>query len=176
MQLNSCGFNILAAVINQHNIIMENQPPFYDPNNPNNQQQQQPNYQQQQQQPNYGQQNYTNPPYGGQMPPQSPFGGQMDLPNATAILVLGICSIVGCFCYGIPGLICGIIALIMGGKAMREYEANPNMYTISSFNNAKAGRICGIIGTILSVLYFVVIIVYFVIVGSMIGMSSGHWY
>lgn len=173
MQLNSCGFNILAAVINQHNIIMENQPPFYDPNNPNNPQQQ-PNYQQQQQ-PNYGQQNYTNPPYGGQMPPQTPFGGQMDLPNATAILVLGICSIVGCFCYGIPGIICGIIALIMGGKAMREYEANPNMYTTSSFNNAKAGRICGIIGTILSILYFVFIIIYIIAVGSIIGMG-GHWY
>jgi hypothetical protein len=171
MQLNSCGFNILAALINQHNIIMENQPPFYDPNNPNNQQQQ-PNYQQQQ--PNYGQQNYQNvPPYGGQMPPQSPFGGQMDLPNATAILVLGICSIVGCFCYGIPGIICGIIALIMGGKAMREYEANPNMYTISSFNNAKAGRICGIIGTILSVLTFVFWIVYIVFFASFYGSLMG---
>lgn len=163
---------------------MENQPPFYDPNNPNNPPQnnpQQPNYQQpnyQQQQPNYGQQNYTNPPYGGQMPPQSPFGGQMDLPNATAILVLGICSIVGCICYGIPGVICGIIALIMGGKAMREYEANPNMYTLSSFNNAKAGRICGIIGTILSVLYIVFLIVYVIFFASFYGglFGMGRYY
>ena len=38
-----------------------------------------------------------------------PFG-QQQLPNSTAVLVLGIISIVGCFCYGILGLILGLIS------------------------------------------------------------------
>lgn len=171
---------------------MGNQPPFYDPNNPQNQPpyndpnnpQNQPNWQQnwqqnqqgwqqqnqqnqqnwQQNDPNWQQQNQQNwqqqPPYGN-IPPygNQPFGGgQMELPNATAILVLGIISIVGCFCYSVPGLICGIIALSMGGKSLRMYDENPGMYTVNSYNNAKAGRICAIIGTILSVLFFLYLI------------------
>lgn len=107
----------------------------------------------------YGQ----NPPYGGNPYGQNPMGMQRELPNATAILVLGIVSIVMCWCYGIIGLGCGIAALVMGNKAMREYNQNPAGYTTSSFNNAKAGRICAIIGTILSgisILYFIIYIVF----------------
>ena len=51
----------------------------------------------------------TNPQFQQQF--SQPFG-QQQLPNATAVLVLGIISIVGCFCYGIIGLILGIIALV----------------------------------------------------------------
>ena len=47
------------------------------------------------------------------------FQTKQPLPNATAVLVLGIISIVGCFCYGIVGLICGIIALILASKAKK---------------------------------------------------------
>ena len=36
-----------------------------------------------------------------------------NLPNATAALVLGIISIVGALCYGIVGIICGIIGLVL---------------------------------------------------------------
>ena len=98
----------------------------------------------------YGNNPYGNNPYGGNPYQQNPMGMQRDLPNATAILVLGICSIVGCFCYGIVGLGTGIAALIMGSKAMREYEMNPSQYTQQSYKNAKAGRVCAIIGTIIS--------------------------
>ena len=80
-------------------------------------------------------------------------GGQVNLPNATGILVLGIVSIALCWCYGIIGIASGIIALVMAGKAKALYEANPDAYTLSSFKNMKAGRICAIIGTILSTLY-----------------------
>ena len=100
-------------------------------------------------------------------------GMQKDLPNAVAILILGIVSIVTCWCYGVIGLGCGIAALVMASKAMREYNGNPGIYTRQSFNNMKAGRICGIIGTILSglyLLYFIVIIIFF---GS--ALMSAPW-
>jgi hypothetical protein len=84
---------------------------------------------------------------------------QYPLPNATATLVLGILSLVGCFCYGVLGIIFGIIALVLGSKDMKLYASNPNQYTLSSYNNVKAGRICGIIGIILSILAVVVTIV-----------------
>ena len=96
---------------------------------------------------------------------QSP-GGQVSLPNATAILVLGIISIALCWCYGIVGIATGIIALVMSGKAKSLYEANPESYTESSFKNVKAGRICALIGTILSALYVVFIIIYVFIIGA----------
>ncbi len=34
-----------------------------------------------------------------------------DLPNATAVLVLGILSLVFCWCYGFVGLVLGILAV-----------------------------------------------------------------
>ncbi len=86
------------------------------------------------------------------------------LPNSTAVLVLGILSIVFCWCGGIIGLALGIIALVLSGKAKVLYNENPSAYTLTSFNNLKGGRICAIIGTILSGLYLIyVIIVYFVV-------------
>ena len=94
------------------------------------------------------------------------------LPNSTAVLVLGILSLVMCFCYGLIGLILGIIGLSMAGKDMQRYKMNPGAYTTSSYNNLKAGRICAIIGTILSSLYFIVIIIYLIAVGSLISMAS----
>lgn len=97
---------------------------------------------------------------------QNPQGGQVNLPNATAILVLGIVSIALCWCYGIIGIASGIIALVMAGKAKALYESNPDGYTLSSFKNMKAGRICAIIGTILSALYIVYIIVIIALYGA----------
>jgi hypothetical protein len=84
---------------------------------------------------------------------------QQPLPNATAILVLGILSIVGCFCYSIPGFLCSIIALILAGKARALYSANPGMYTQGSLSNVNGGRICAIIGLILSSLYVIFAII-----------------
>lgn len=91
---------------------------------------------------------------------QNPMGGGgMELPNATAVLVLGIISIALCWCGGIVGLPCGIIALVLGAKGMNLYNQNPQAYTTKSFNNLKAGRICAIIGTILSGLYLILTII-----------------
>lgn len=41
---------------------------------------------------------------------------KQDLPNATTILVLGILSLVFCWCYGIIGLILGIITVVMAAN------------------------------------------------------------
>lgn len=92
--------------------------------------------------------------------------GQQNVPNATATLVLGIISIVGCFCYGIVGLVCGIIAMVLANKDLAKYKANPTAWTVSSYNNLKAGRICAIIGIILSALYIVYVIFIIATVGT----------
>lgn len=92
-------------------------------------------------------------------------GGQKAIPNATAILVLGIISIATCFLYGIPGLVCGIIALAMYKKVKETYLTNPDVYD-ASFKNAKAGMICAVIGTILSALMIVYVVVVIVLVTS----------
>ena len=93
---------------------------------------------------------------------------QQPLPNATAVLVLGILSLVLCFCYGIFGLVCGIIAMVLAKKDMALYNANPGFYTASSFSNVKAGRICGIIGVCTSAVYILVIIGYLIFFGAAI--------
>ena len=112
------------------------------------------------------------PPY--QQPYQQPYSPgpqQVQLPNATAVLVLGIISIVGCLCYGVPGLICSIIALVLAKKDLQLYANNPEAYTMVSYNNLKTGRICAIVGVSLSALAFLFIIVYFLLVGSLIVSS-----
>ncbi len=79
--------------------------------------------------------------------PQGNYGQQQQpLPNATAILVLGILSIVLCQPLGIA-------ALIMGNQSISLYNQNPGLYTEGSLGTVKAGRICGIIGLCLIALW-----------------------
>ena len=84
------------------------------------------------------------------------------LPNATATLVLGILSIVVCF-------VCGIIALVISNKDMALYRANPELYSVASYNNIKAGRICSIIGIILQLLGIIFYIIFIFFFISMAG-------
>jgi len=77
------------------------------------------------------------------------------LPNSTLILVFGILSIITCWCYGIIGLILGIVALVLANKATALYKAAPENYL--GFGNVKAGKIMAIIGIVLCVLYFILI-------------------
>jgi presenilin-like A22 family membrane protease len=79
--------------------------------------------------------------------------GAQQLPNTTATLVLGILSIVVCF-------VCGIIALIISNKDVSMFKNNPELYTESSYNNIKAGRICAIVGIALQVLGLIVYIAF----------------
>ena len=91
------------------------------------------------------------------------------LPNATTVLVLGILSIVACWCFGLVGLILGIIALVMAGRASNEYNENFGQYSESSYKNMQAGKICAIIGTCLSAISFIYFIVYFLIIGTILS-------
>lgn len=89
---------------------------------------------------------YSEPPpppqYGA---PQPQYGGVPPKhPRAVLILVLGILSIPCC------GLFTGIPAIILGRNALSEIDAAPGQY--DGRGQVNAGYICGIIGTVLSVL------------------------
>ena len=76
---------------------------------------------------------------------------------AVASLVLGIASLVTCFCYGLPAIICGPLAMAFSSRArndIRAGTANP-----SSAGLAKAGKICGLIGLLLGIGYVIFIVV-----------------
>ena len=92
-------------------------------------------------------------------------GGTEKLPNAVAVLVLGICSIVGCWLYAVPGVICGIIALALSRKDKRVYMENPNRYR-ESFKLSNAGKICGIIGLSISGFYLICLLFAFSFIAS----------
>jgi len=92
------------------------------------------------------------------------FNQKTQLPKSTAVLVLGILSIVTCFCYGIIGLILGIIALVLAKGDLALYHENPDAYT--GYENIRAGRICAIIGISLSAVYILLIILGLLIGGS----------
>lgn len=87
------------------------------------------------------------------------------LPNASSSLVMGILSIVtACCCYGLPGVIFGLLGLNMAKKAKATYEANPEQY--NGLGNVEAGRITSIIGLVLgglATLYLIYIL------------STGQW-
>lgn len=96
------------------------------------------------------------------------YGMQQALPNATIVLILGILSIVTCCCYGVIGLILGIVALVLSKKDRALYLANMAYYTEGSFKNLNAGRVCAIIGLILNILYLILMIV----IISLFGMAA----
>jgi hypothetical protein len=60
----------------------------------------------------------------------------------------------------------GIIALILANKDRKLYNINPSAYSKNSFNNSNAGRICAIIGTILSAIFVLFILGFIVLIGS----------
>ena len=83
------------------------------------------------------------------------------LPNSTAVLVLGICSIVfSCF---FVGLVLGIIGLVLSTKGRKLYRENPELF--EGYGQLNAGWIMSIIGTILGGLY----VMYWLIVVAIIG-------
>jgi len=95
---------------------------------------------------------------------------QIQLPNATGILVMGILSIVGFCCFaGLIGVVFGVLAVVLGVKAQKEYNEKPEKYTLKSYNNANAGKICGIIGLSLSGIF----VVWFIIKLSLVGWAIG---
>lgn len=88
---------------------------------------------------------------------------QQNLPNSTAVLVLGILSILGCCCYGIIGLILGIIGLVLSKKDIALYNANPNHY--KGYSNLNTGKILCIIGIVLSAIALLINIYIYAVIG-----------
>ena len=79
------------------------------------------------------------------------------LPGVNTALILGICSIVTfCCCFGLPGIILGLIGLNKAKKVKSIYDENPELYIHSG--NIEAGRITSIIGLVLGIIY----IIYFI--------------
>lgn len=78
---------------------------------------------------------------------------QQELPSATAVLVLGILSLVGALCYG-GGFILAIIALVLSSSSNKLYRQHPDRYTQASYKNLTTGRTCALIGLILGVVVF----------------------
>ncbi|WP_062055144.1 CCC motif membrane protein [Aquimarina longa] len=91
---------------------------------------------------------------------------KQQLPNATLVLIFGITSIITCSCYGILGLVFGIVALVLAQKAKELYLKNPGLYL--GYENLKAGKICALIGVILSSLYLLIIIGYIIFMGTVL--------
>lgn len=95
---------------------------------------------------------YTPPNMYGQ-----PYQNVTPTPNvpgqgaAIASMVCGILSIVFCWCYGILGLVLGIVGMALSGKSKRDAGGISN-------GMAKTGFICGLIGTIFGALFLIYII------------------
>jgi hypothetical protein len=84
---------------------------------------------------------------------------QENLPNSKTVLVLGILSIIfSCWYFSIAGVALGIIALVLANRDLALYFGNKTQYTLSSYNNLKAGRVCAIIGLVVAILFFIVFI------------------
>ena len=79
------------------------------------------------------------------------------LPNATATLVLGILSIITCWCYGILGIILGVVALFISNNSVKLHKENPEAY--DGWQNLNIGRICAMIGIGLGALYLILVII-----------------
>ena len=92
------------------------------------------------------------------------------LPNSTLILVFGILSILGCCCYGVFGIVFGIIALLMAKKSTEIYTTNPELYT--GYQNVKTGKILAIIGLVLSIISLIVSIASLIIYGGFEGLEE----
>jgi hypothetical protein len=95
---------------------------------------------------------YGGGPYGaGPYGAPGPYGGMpVEHPQGTTILVLGILSLVVC------GLL-GPFAWSMGNSAQREIDQNPMAYT--NRGSVVAGRICGIVATVLLIITAVFVVI-----------------
>lgn len=90
------------------------------------------------------------------------------LPNATATLVLGICSIVmGCV---YVGLILGIVGLAISAAGNRLYRSAPDEW--SGYGMLNAGRILSIIGIVFSSIWIIWVVIVALFIGAAATMGA----
>ena len=94
------------------------------------------------------------------IPPAYPGQTGLKPHRATVVLVLGILGLVVCF-------ICGIIAWVMGNGDIREMDAG--RMDPSGRGMTQAGRIIGIIGTVLGSIALIWVIISFGIAAVAVG-------
>lgn len=108
-------------------------------------------------------------PYGAPYQPAYAGGTVPDHPSATTAMVLGIVSLVGiAFCGGLT-LVLAPAAWAVGAKSVRQIDASPGQF--AGRDRAQAGKIMGIIGSVLLVLGIVAILAFVALVVS-IGTSD----
>ena len=99
--------------------------------------------------------------------------GTQNIPNSVGVLVLGILSICFFWCYGIFSIIMAIISLVLASGAEKEYQNNPGKYSLASYKNVRAGKICAIIA--LSLVGLGIVVVVLVIAFAGVALSGFHW-
>ena len=85
--------------------------------------------------------------------------GQVKLPNSSGALTLGILGLV--FSLGLFGIIFNILAISLGSGATSNYKNDPGKYSESSYKQAQAGKVMGIIGLGLFGLALIILFVSF---------------
>lgn len=90
------------------------------------------------------------------------------LPNSTAVLVLGILSLIF---WCLIGLILGIIGLVISKEGKTLYEKNPTAYT--GYGSLNAGRVLCIIGIILNGIGYVIAIGWMLVVAGIVTSFGG---
>jgi hypothetical protein len=122
------------------------------------------------QQPPYQPPQQPPPPYGYgyQQPYQPPAPNH---PSAMTSLVLGIIGLAGILTCGGVTLVLSPFAWAIGSKAVKEIDAAPPG-TYSGRDQANAGRITGIIGTVLLILGVIAVIAIIGLIVAFDGSSS----
>lgn len=88
---------------------------------------------------------------------------EQKLPNVTIILVLGIASILLCWCYGILGLILSVVGLILAMNSTKTYKESPEDYT--NYGALKTAKLINIIGLVLNILFILFIAGFIALIG-----------
>lgn len=96
-------------------------------------------------------------------PPSIPQSGIQQPHRATLILVLGILSVVICF-------VCGIVAWVMGNADMKAMDAGT--MDPSGRGMTQAGKIIGIVGTVLGGLWFLCVVLWIIFVVVIGGVAA----
>ena len=106
------------------------------------------------------------PPPVAIVPPSVPYPPSSS--GASTALVLGIIGLAGnlascCCCLGLIPALCAPVAWWMGARELRSIREG--LASPQGEGNARAGMICGIVGTAIIVLYVLGMAVYIAVVG-----------